>query len=37
MVGDKTEEDDQSNNSEPEYEYDESQDIVDDETEFYEL
>ena len=37
MVGDKTEEDDYSADSVAEYEYNESPDIVDDETELYEF
>ena len=37
MVGNKTKEDDYSADSEVEYDYDESQDIVDDETELYEI
>ena len=37
MVGNETKEDDYSADSEVEYDYDESQDIVDDETELYEI
>ena len=37
MVGDETEEDDNSTDSEAEYEYNESPDIVDDETALYEF